>query len=256
MRQTIVFLVALAVISSAGCSGTAPSESATAAKAPAYNSVDLSTAGSVSGQVRFAGKKPVLKKIDMDQDADCARLHGNKRVADGTVVVNGNGTLSNVFVYIKRGLEGKKFAPPDAAVTIDQKGCWFYPRVIGIQTGQTLNVTNSDPVTHNIHPLAQTNREWNHSQGPGDAPLARRFTQSETMIRVKCNIHNWMRSYIGVLDHPFFGVTSSDGSFQIDKMPPGKFILAAWQETLGEQEQPFELLPSGTTVLTFHFKGE
>ncbi len=36
---------------------------------------------------------------------------------------------------------------------------------MGIQTGQTLQVINSDPVTHNIHPMAEVNREWNHSQG-------------------------------------------------------------------------------------------
>ncbi len=54
-----------------------------------------------------------------------------------------------------------------------------FNRVMGIQTGQALQVTNSDPVTHNIHPQAQINREWNHSQGAGDAPLARKFIKSE-----------------------------------------------------------------------------
>ena len=120
------------------------------------------------------------------------------------MVVNPNGTLANVFVYIKRGLEAKTFEVPATPVTIDQRGCWFRPRVIGIQTGQTLQVTNSDPVTHNIHPLAQINREWNHSQGPGDAPLARKFIKPEVMIRVKCNIHSWMRAYIGVVGSSLF----------------------------------------------------
>jgi plastocyanin len=73
---------------------------------------------------------------------------------------------------VKTGLEGKAFEVPSTPVTIDQKGCWFTPRVLGIQVGQPLSVVNSDPVTHNIHPMAQINREWNHSQGAGDEPLA------------------------------------------------------------------------------------
>jgi hypothetical protein len=94
-------------------------------------------------------------------------------------VVNPNGTLANVFVYIRQGLEGKAFGPPVEPVVIDQSGCWFKPRVFGIQTGQLLNVTNSDPVTHNIHPLAQVNRAWNQSQEPGSEPLKRRFKARE-----------------------------------------------------------------------------
>ena len=145
---------------------------------------------------------------------------------------------------------------PTTPVVIDQKGCWFHPRVMGIQVGQTLQVTNSDPVTHNIHPLAQINREWNHSQGQGDAPLARRFLKPEVMIRVKCNIHSWMHAYIGVVEHPYFAVTGPDGSFAIQNIPPGDYVVEAWQETLGTQEQKITVTPSGKIETNFTFKGE
>jgi hypothetical protein len=161
-----------------------------------------------------------------------------------------------VFIYIKTGLEGKKFEVPATPVTIDQHGCWFGPRVLGIQTGQTLQVTNSDPVTHNIHPLAEINREWNHSQGQGDAPLARRFIKPEVMIRVKCNIHSWMHAFIGVTEHPYFAVTGADGTFEIRNVPPGDYVIEAWQETLGAQEQKITVGPSGTVETSFTFKGE
>src|SRR5207344_2074888 len=111
------------------------------------------TAAAVSGKILFTGKKPARKKIDVDEDRQCAAMH-KVGLYDQTVVVNPNGTLANAFIYVKQGLEGKIFEPPTTPVTIDQKGCWFEPRVIGIRTGQPLNVSNSDPVTHNIHPLA------------------------------------------------------------------------------------------------------
>lgn len=257
MNRISFLCLTLAVLT--GCSTPEKNQPKSEAQQPAlpsYFKVDPATAGVLTGKIRFIGRKPARKMIDMDQDPDCARLHKNQHVFDESIVVNSNGTLSNVFIYIKSGLEGKKFETPGTPVTIDQKGCWFHPRVIGIQTGQALQVTNSDPVTHNIHPLAQINREWNHSQAEGDAPLSRRFIRPEIMIRVKCNVHNWMRAFIGVVDHPYFAVTRSDGSFEIQNVPPGNYTIAAWQETLGEQEQTVTLAPSGKTTLAFTFKGE
>jgi plastocyanin len=240
----------------AACSGTpAKKPESKAEPPPSYFKVDPATAGAVKGAIHFTGKKPARKKIDMSSDPACAAAH-HGAAYDESLVVNPNGTLANAFVYIKSGLEGKTFETPRAPVTIDQRGCWFRPRVLGIQTGQTLEVTNSDPVTHNIHPLAQVNREWNHSQGEGDAPLARKFIKPEVMIRVKCNIHSWMHAFIGVVDNPYFAVTGSDGAFAIRNVPPGDYVIGVWTETLGTQEQKVTVGPSGEVDTTFTFKGE
>jgi plastocyanin len=240
----------------AGCSGTAPKQQATKeAPAPSYFKVDPATAGTLQGTIRFTGRKPPKKPVDMSNDPACVTAH-HGRPYDESLVVNPKGGLANVFIFVKTGLEGKKFATPTAPVTIDQNGCWFRPRVTGIQTGQTLDVTNSDPVTHNIHPLAQINREWNHSQAQGDAPLERRFVKPEIMIRVKCNIHSWMHAFIGVLENPYFAVSGTDGSFAIPDLPPGDYTIAAWHETLGTQEQKIAVGPSGKVIADFTFKGE
>lgn len=217
--------------------------------------VDPATAGTLTGSIHYTGKKPVLAKIDMDEDPECAKRGGKART-DESVVTGAKGSLANVFVYVKGGLEGKRFAVPATPVTIDQNGCWFQPRVIGIQVGQTLQVTNSDPVTHNIHPVAQVNREWNQSQAGGDPPLARKFSRPEIMIPVKCNIHRWMRAFIGVVDHPYFAVSGADGSFTIANLPPGTYTIGVWQEKLGTQEQQVTIAPSGKAVADFQFKGE
>jgi plastocyanin len=243
-----------------GCSGTTkePAPQKAASKppaAPSYFKVDPSTAGVLTGRIGYAGARPPRKRIDMSGDPACVEAHHGKAY-DESIVVNPNRTLANVFVYIKSGLEGKQFETPATPVTIDQQGCWFRPRVLGIQTGQTLRVTNSDPVTHNIHPMAEINREWNHSQGEGDAPLARRFVKPEIMIPVKCNIHSWMHAFIGVLDHPYFAVTGADGTFEIPNVPPGDYVLAAWQEELGTQEQKITVGPSGKIETNFTFKGK
>lgn len=245
----------LAILLLAGCGKTTKSAPPTVTTpAPVYFQVDPATAGVVEGKIRFIGKPPVRKLIDMSEEPACVEAH-HGRAYDESVVVNPNGTLSNVFVYIKSGLEGKTFAVPAKPVVIDQQGCWFHPRVLGIQVGQTLGVVNSDPVTHNIHPMAEINREWNHSQGEGDPPLARKFLKPEIMIRVKCNIHRWMHAFLGVVDNPYFAVTGSDGSFVIRNLPPGDYVLGVWQESLGTQERKITVLPHGKTTASFTYKG-
>jgi len=242
--KTASVAIALAIL--VGCA-RAPQE-------PPLFKVDPKTAGNVSGRITWEGKRPPNPLVDMSEDPACAEAH--KRGAfDGPLVIGTNGALANAFVYIKHGLEGKRFAVPAAPVVIDQKGCWFEPRVLGIQTGQALNVSNSDAVTHNIHPLAQVNREWNHSQGPGDAPLTRRFRKPEVMVRVKCNIHSWMRAWVGAVEHPYFAVTAKDGRFRLPPLPPGEYTLAAWHEAGGEQEQKLTVPPTANIEVYFRFKG-
>jgi plastocyanin len=247
-----------AMVLAAGCSGKPKVEqTATPAAQPAvtYFKVDPAAAGSVSGTVHFTGKRPARKLIDMSEDPACVEAHQGKAY-DESLVVSPNGSLGNVFIYVKAGLEGKNFEVPKTAVTIDQRGCWFRPRVLGVQTGQTLEVVNSDPVTHNIHPMAQVNREWNHSQGPGDAPLHRRFLKPEIMIRVKCNIHHWMHAFIGVVDHPYFTVSKDDGTFEIPNLPAGTYTLEAWQENLGTREMQVTVTAGGKTTTKIVFKGQ
>jgi len=241
-----------------GCSGKKKDEPAPArAEQPAvsYFKVDPATAATITGTIRYTGKKPVRKLIDMSEDPACVEAHHGKAY-DESLVVGSKGALANAFIYIKKGLEGKAFAVPVTPVVIDQRGCWFRPRIVGIQTGQTLQVVNSDPVTHNIHPMAEINREWNHSQGPGDPPMSRKFVKPEIMIPVKCNIHSWMHAYIGVVDNPYFAVSSDDGTFAIKNLPPGTYTIGVWQEKLGTQEQQITVAPHQDAVADFTFKGK
>lgn len=258
MRPIHFFHLCFATALLAGCSGKVNTEQPSTPKsepAPVYFTVDPATAGSVTGTIRYKGPRPAPKAIDMSEEPACVEAHKGKAY-DESLAVSKSGALANAFIYVKSGLEGKTFAIPPTPVTIDQSGCWFRPRVMGIQVGQVLKVVNSDPVTHNIHPMAQINREWNHSQGAGDPPLARKFLKPEIMVPVKCNIHSWMHAFIGVLDYPYFAVSGDDGNFEIKNLPPGTYTIAVWQEKLGTQEQQVTVGPLGKAEANFTFKGK
>jgi plastocyanin len=233
---------------------TAPQEAATApADQAAPTPVDQSTVGSVSGKIAFQGAKPRLARLMMDQDPVCMQKHSGPVFAEDGAV-NDNGTLPNVFVYVKSGAEKYTFPAPSEPAELDQEGCMYKPHVLGLQVGQTLNILTKDATTHNIHPMPKDNREWNISQAPNAAPLQQRFSRPEVMIPVKCNQHPWMKAYIGVTRHPFFAVTGSDGTFTLKGLPPGEYTIEAWTATFGTQEQTVTVGPSEAKTLDFTFK--
>jgi plastocyanin len=137
----------------------------------------------------------------------CTKAHTGP-VKSEEVVAATDGGLKNAFVYVKSGLPDKTWPTPATPVQLDQKGCMYMPHMIAVQTGQNIEVKNSDQTNHNIHPLPKTNQEWNESQPPGSEAKLKSFPREEVAIPVKCNIHPWMRSYISVLPHPFFAVTA------------------------------------------------
>ena len=208
--------------------------------------------GSVTGKVSFKGAAPKNRAITMDADAVCAAKHSGP-VYPETVTVNTNGTLRNVFVYVKTGLEGKNFAVPDQPVTLDQDGCMYKPHVLGVQTRQNLKVVSSDKTTHNIHPLPKVNQEWNVSQAPGSDPIIRTFSRPEETIPVKCNQHAWMRAYIHVVGNPYFAVTGDDGSFKLTGLPPGDYEIEAVHEEYGASSQKVTVPASGAATTEFSF---
>ena len=184
--------------------------------------------GSITGVVKFEGTPPAPRKIDMSGDAVCASASGEKTTDDIAVT---DGKLANVLVYVTGGkLSDYSFPTPSDPVVLDQQGCRYHPRVLGIQTGQTLKVTNSDDTNHNIHPTPAKNVEWNQSQAPKGQPIEKKFGNAELLIPVKCNQHSWMKAHIGVLANPFFAVTAKDGTFTIKGLPPGQYTLVAWHE--------------------------
>jgi Polysaccharide lyase family 4, domain II len=218
--------------------------------------IDTTTAGSISGTVHLDGAAPKLKSLNMAAEPACAKQHSTPAMTQ-EALVGKDGALENVVVYLKGDFGQYKFAPPPTPVTITQKGCMYEPHVLALETRQSLQVVNDDPVTHNIHPLPMDNREWNESQPPGAAPIDQEFAHEEVAIPVKCNIHPWMKAYIAVFNHPYFQVTGTDGSFNLKNVPPGTYTLVAWHELYGTQQQSVSIGPKEekTIPITFQAAG-
>jgi plastocyanin len=241
--------LALLVACGGGGEKTSDTETpqASSATAPA---VDTANAGSVKGTVTYDGPDEDTP-IAMNADPTCAGLHPTP--VDTNAYAVKDGKLGNVFVYVKSGLEGKSFPVPAEKKELDQQGCLYHPRIFGIQVGQPLTIKNSDATLHNIHAMPKSNTEFNQGQPIQNMSFDKTFDKVEVMVPFKCDVHPWMSAHMGVVDNPYYAVSGDDGTFTIDKLPPGTYTLEAWHEKLGTATQQVTVAPNQAADVTFAF---
>jgi len=243
-------LLTLSACGGGGSSDTADSGSSDAPAAAAVDSTPLGTA-SVSGSISFEGTAPEMPNVRMGRE--CAELNTEAHKAEN-VIVSADGGLQNVFIRVSAGLpEGYSYAPPSEAVILDQQGCMYTPHVFGVQVGQDLKILNSDPLLHNLNALAEQNRPFNFGMPRQGDERIRSFRVSEVMMKIKCDVHGWMSTYAGVVDHPYFSVSNESGSFSIGDLPAGTYTIEAWHEQYGSATQTITVGDGEAAELSFTF---
>ena len=205
--------------------------------------------GSITGKVTYTGTPPKMKPIDMSKEPSCAKQHATPVTTENVVTGPGN-SLEWVVVFISAGDQAS--GGPSQAARYDQKGCQYTPHVLPLEADQQLQIYNDDQTSHNIHPLAKINQEWNKSQPPGSPPIDTKWEKPE-FIPVKCNIHPWMHGYFVVLKTGHYSVSGADGSFEIKGLPAGKYTVTAWQEQYGTKTQDVTISGSETKTANFVF---
>jgi plastocyanin len=265
MTRTLSLLLLLSA--AAGSTGCGKSDKASpadtggatpgaAGQAPAATStVDLSNAGKITGKVSFTGTAPLAKTAAVAGDPFCTTANPDGYVIED-VIVNPNQTLKNVVVFVKKGLEGKKFPPASGPVHVDQQNCRYVPHVQVVQTGQSLRVTNSDDTLHNVHSVSTLNDVFNKAQPKkGDENVFTELKKTE-IVKLKCDVHSFMMAHLHVLPHPCAAVTGDDGTFTIEGVPPGEYEVVAWHEKYGSTPvQKVKVEPKGSAAADFTVKG-
>lgn len=248
VKFVLPLLVALTL---AACSSSEPSP---AASRPGPADVDPATVGTLSGRIVVDGTVPPPETIRLDGDPKCAAMaEGGTRPAEHVALGDGN-ALQNVFVYVKDGLPGRMYPVPSAPVVLDQQGCRYVPRVLGVQVGQQLTIRNSDALLHNVRAEGAVNEPFDVGTPIQGMEVTRTFATREVMVPFKCNVHAWMHAYVGVLEHPFFAVSDSTGRFTIPQLPAGTYTIEIWHERFGTQTQQVTVAATATEDMTFSYK--
>ena len=221
-------------------------------------------AGTITGTVMYEGDAPARPALTATKDQHCIdTVAGTK--SEALVVSKGKG-IKNVVIYAR--VRGAKPTVPDKNPLMDQKGCAYYPHVLAVVAGSTVDLTSSDPIAHNVHSHAKKNVAINY-QIPGPGKIIPHKIEKAEEIKFTCDIHAWMTGYIVAVPNNFFTVTgyknadgawiSSDdyeksadaGSYSIADVPAGRVRVVAWHEELGSANKTIEVPASGDIAVNF-----
>ena len=239
------------ILALAGCGGGGDQSASKPADKPAPAQTAAAATSRVTGHIKFEGAAPKPTKVMMDADPVCKKQHSTE-VYTNEYIVDAAGNLANVFVYVKN-FSGPKPAAPKDTVIFDQRGCEYFPHVFGLRAGQPLAILNSDPTLHNIHAVPTINPQFNLAMPKQGMRVTKTFAKNEVMVKIKCDVHSWMAAYVGVLDHPYFAVSATDGAFDIGPLPPGTYEIEAWHEKLGTMTQTVTVGENATGAANFTF---
>ncbi len=148
-------------------------------------------------------------------------------IPNESMLIDNKGVRNSVI-----SLHGKTLKKKSGEYKLNQKQCQYEPHVIAIPVNSELKIHTSDPINHNIHTYSFENDPINIMFLPGQDAYSQEMEEAE-IIKVECDLHNWMRAWIVVTPNAYSTVSDSDGSFEIPDVPPGKYELTAWHETLG-----------------------
>ena len=237
----------------AGCGGsgkdatraetTAP-EAAPKAEAASGYVVHEAPGGNIAGRVLLNGKPLAPRAVVVNQDA---AVCGKQREIYPVRLAKGG--IVDAVVWIDGIQQGKPFAFPEAQ--LEQKGCAYSPHIVLMQPGE-LKIGSQDPVPHNVHSYSQSNREYNESMNQLRRNVTLRLVRPER-VSVRCDLHGWMQAYVVVAADPYYAISRESGAFELTDVPPGRYHLRAWQESLGELSQDVVVEAGKTAKVDFTF---
>ncbi len=219
--------------------GAAPTEggeagAATDAAAPATTEGGF---GVFQGQVVLAGSAPSIPlKIKAGADVKDKEVCSAVDMPDEKLMVDANGGVANVFVYMAKAPAGGKPVQSEGEdIIFDQKNCRFFPHCLLVPVGRTVRVLSDDPIAHNTHTYPSKNDGVNSGVAPNERTgvLNFKYRRAETVpLAVTCDYHAWMKAWHLPVDHPYAAVTDAEGRFSIADLPAGSHSFSVWHESV------------------------
>ncbi|MEJ7592559.1 MAG: hypothetical protein WKF77_13485 [Planctomycetaceae bacterium] len=199
----------------------------------------------VTGQVVYSGDRTKLAPLFLKgSGVKDAAICGAEDMPDERLIVDSKTQgVSNVFVWFDKidqdsihpDLTNEHLTPPQLVF----EGYRIKPHSLCVQTRTGMRVTTSDPIAHNPRDYPLLNPAGCVAltvdlRGDNLDGFIHNFSVSEPgPMKITCDYHPWMSSYVLVQNHPYMAVTRAEGSFSIEKVPTGTQRLQIWHELGG-----------------------
>jgi len=168
------------------------------------------------------------------------------------VVGEGNG-IKDVVVWLENVEGGKSIDSLGKEFILDQKVCTYIPHILIVPIDTPVKILNNDKILHNIHTYGTKNKPVNLAQPRFKKTLKMTFTEPEK-VQVRCDVHGWMSAWIIAAEHAYYTITNEKGEYSLDGIPPGKYTLKFWQESLGEKSSEVTIGEEKNVQLDYAFE--
>ena len=223
----------------------APAEIVIARPSAPYHADLAATGAAITGTVTAPPSLTAGPPIATGRDSTIC----GAAVIDESVVRQGSG-LGGAVVWLDDIRRGRPL-PLERRLELESDKCRLTPRVQAGVVGSAVNVLGHDDFRQHLRFLAGGEREPRAAVLLGEdeqvIPTERPFT-TPGLVVVRDADHAWPTAYLAVFDHPYFAVTTPNGAFRIEGVPPGRYRLKVWHERAKLVEQVVEVGASGTTV--------
>jgi hypothetical protein len=192
----------------------------------------------------------------MPAGADSAAC--GRTIPDSSLQQKGGPAVGGVVVWLE-GVRKGKALPLERRLELESDHCQLTPRVQGAVVGSTVNVLGHDDFRQHLRFLAAAEPQ------PRATVLLSRDEQviptelaakAPGLVVVRDADHAWPRAYLAVFDHPYFAVTTPDGTFTMDGVPPGRYSVVAWHERTKKAEQLVDVGPNAAVKLKLELEGK
>jgi hypothetical protein len=208
-----------------------------------YTGSGFQGGSTISGKIKYNGSPPPPARLSITMDRQYC---GASRV-DDSLQVSTDGSVRNVVVFLSDIRTGKYMAAPRRLV-INQIGCHYIPRISAVAQDAVLEVKSSDPVLHNIHTYREGTTLMNFAIPPRQNFTLSRKLDKPGGIKLKCDVHPFMRGAIFVAANPYYAITGEDGSYELSNVPPGTYTINTWHELAGTISQQVTVPENGAVA--------
>lgn len=229
-----------------------------AAAPPPGVQADVGGYGTIVGRVMFEGDLPRPQVLAVRKDVEVC---GKTEKRSQALLVGPEHGVRNVVVFLDvvsaytradrtptSASSSESGAIETVAPVLDQVGCVYQPHVLLVPTGTPVDIKNSDGILHNIHTYSVKNPAFNMAQPKFKNVISKTWHEPE-MIRVTCDVHDWMTAWLVVHDQPYYALTDRAGGFRLSNVPVGEHTLRVWHEELGERSESVSVTPDSESTL-------
>ena len=204
----------------------------------AYTVISVENGGSISGTVCLKAAANIGTMTITQDKKQCGKTKRSPRL-----VVSNDLGVANAIVFIEDIKSGKSFERQPSYV-LAQKNCEFLPHISLIPLGERLEIVNHDAVLHNVHAYdsnVEPKTIFNLAQPVKNLRTKTRQMLNPGIINLQCDAgHAWMSASLMVIEHPYYTITATDGTFRLNDVPPGMYQLRMWHEGVAILDRRFE----------------